>query len=192
LASTTLDWQEIKTFATNFFKHPLMLGSMFPSSRYLAEHLLEKIDFPQANVIVEYGPGTGAITYRIVERLSLNARLIAIETNPELAEHLRTSNADHRLIVVTGSAGDVQQILGEHGFTGADYIISGIPFSTIAHEQRLQVLAATRAALNPGGRLLVYQFTRTILPYLRRVFSSIECEFELRNVLPAQLFYCAA
>ena len=191
MAGTTLDWQEIKTFATTFFKHPLMLGSIFPSSRYLVEHLLEAIDFTRARVVVEYGPGTGPITCRILERLSPHAKLIAIETNPGLAEHLETSSADPRLIVVNGSAADVQTILAQHGYAGADYIISGIPFSTMPHRVRTEVLTATRAALNPGGRLLVYQFTRTILPYLRRHFSIIDCDFELRNVLPAQLFYCA-
>jgi phospholipid N-methyltransferase len=192
LASTTLDWHALKTFASNFLKHPLMIGSIFPSSRYLAEHLLEKIDFSRARVIVEYGPGTGAITNRVLERLSSQGRLIAIETNPELAEHLQANTSDPRLIVVNGSAADVKNILAQHGFRGADYIISGIPFSTMPHEVRMHVLAVTRAALNPGGRLLVYQFTRTVLPYLRTQFSTIDCEFEVRNVLPAQLFDCAA
>ena len=192
MASTTLDWNGLKTFAGNFFKHPRMLGSMFPSSRFLAEHLLENIDFSRVRVIVEYGPGTGPITNRVLEHLGPEGRLIAIEASRALTDHLRANIDDPRLIVVNGSAADVQKILMEHGYSGADCIIFGIPFSTISHRARLQLMAATRIALNPGGRLLVYQFTRTILPYLRLQFSTVDHGFEFRNVLPAQIFYCEA
>jgi phospholipid N-methyltransferase len=49
-------------FARNFFRHPRMLGSIVPSSRFLIKQLLEPIDWAQAHVIVEYGPCVGCIT----------------------------------------------------------------------------------------------------------------------------------
>src|ERR1700692_749825 len=70
-------------FARNFFRHPRMLGSIVPSSRFLIKQLLEPVDWAQARVIVEYGPGVGSITTEILRRMRPDASLIAIETNPE-------------------------------------------------------------------------------------------------------------
>ena len=46
-------------FARNFFKHPKMLGSLIPSSRFLIDHLTRQIRWDKARVIVEYGTGGG-------------------------------------------------------------------------------------------------------------------------------------
>ncbi|MDE2262321.1 MAG: methyltransferase, partial [Gammaproteobacteria bacterium] len=53
-------------FARNFFRHPRMLGSIVPSSRFLIRQLLAPIDWSAARVIVEYGPGVGCITAEIL------------------------------------------------------------------------------------------------------------------------------
>src|SRR5215831_14170032 len=87
-------------FARNFFRHPRMLGSIVPSSRFLIKQLLQPIDWPRAQVIVEYGPGVGGITAEILRRMRPDAMLIAIETNPAFVDFLRASFADERLRVV--------------------------------------------------------------------------------------------
>ena len=56
-------------FARNFFRHPRMLGSIVPSSRFLIKQLLEPINFGRARVIVEYGPGVGVITAELLRRM---------------------------------------------------------------------------------------------------------------------------
>src|SRR6266478_4991381 len=91
-------------FARNFFRHPRMLGSIIPSSRFLIKQLLEPIDWEQARVIVEYGPGDGGITAEVLRRMRPDAMLIAIETNPEFMSYLRSSIQDERLHVVEASA----------------------------------------------------------------------------------------
>src|ERR1700732_4701115 len=78
-------------FARNFFRHPRMLGSIVPSSRFLIRQLLEPVDWAQARVIVEYGPGVGVITFEVLRRMRPDAMLIAIETNPAFVSYLRES-----------------------------------------------------------------------------------------------------
>jgi phospholipid N-methyltransferase len=56
-------------FARNFFRHPRMLGSIVPSSRFLIKQLLEPINFGRARVIVEYGPGVGVITAELLRHM---------------------------------------------------------------------------------------------------------------------------
>ena len=177
-------------FARNFFRHPRMLGSIVPSSRFLIKQLLEPIDWAQARVIVEYGPGVGGITTEVLRRMRPDAILIAIETNPEFVSFLRSSTKDERLHVVEASAESVDEILRQHGHEKASYIISGIPFSTIPAPVRERILRKTCAVLEPGGSFLVYQFSTRVLQDLRRIFRYVRRKFEPLNVLPAHLFFC--
>ena len=48
---------DVLLFARNFFRHPRMLGSLVPSSRFLIRELLDPIRWERARVIVEYSPG---------------------------------------------------------------------------------------------------------------------------------------
>jgi phospholipid N-methyltransferase len=177
-------------FAKNFFRHPKMLGSLVPSSRFLVERLLRKIDWDQARVIVEYGPGVGSFTVEILRRMRPDALLIVMETNPDFVDFLRCSFSDARLRVVHGSAAEVKRLLGDNGFTRADFVISGIPLSTLPDREREEILRNTREVLRPGGALLVYQFSPKALPDLRRIYSRVTRSFEPFNLLPAQIFHC--
>jgi phospholipid N-methyltransferase len=177
-------------FARNFFRHPRMLGSIVPSSRFLIKQLLEPINFGRARVIVEYGPGSGVITAELLRRMRSDAVLIAIEMNPDFVSYLSSAFTDKRLRVIGGSAVSVDEILRRCGYMRADYIISGIPFSTITAEVRERILRKTCEALAPGGAFLVYQFSTRVLHDLKRIFGYVGRKFEPLNVLPAHLFIC--
>jgi phospholipid N-methyltransferase len=177
-------------FARNFFRHPRMLGSIVPSSRFLIKQLLEPINWGRARVIVEYGPGVGGITVEVLRRMRPDSVLIAIETNPDFVSYLRRTLSDRRLHLVQASAAEVQEILRRFGYRRADYIISGIPFSTIPAPLRERILRTTHDVLEPGGAFLVYQFSTRVLQDLRRIFGYVRRRFQPLNVLPAHLFIC--
>jgi phospholipid N-methyltransferase len=181
---------DVLLFARNFFRHPRMLGSIVPSSRFLIKQLLEPINWTRARVIVEYGPGVGGITAEVLRRMRPDAELIAIEMNPDFVSYLRGSITDSRLRVVEGSAVSVEDTLRRFGYARADYIISGIPFSTIPAPLRERILRNTRDVLAPGGAFLVYQFSTRVLQDLKRIFGYVARRFEPLNVLPAHLFIC--
>jgi len=181
---------DLLLFARNFFRHPRMLGSIIPSSRFLIRQLLQPVDWAAARVIVEYGPGVGSITAEILQKMRPDALLIAIETNSDFVKFLRSSFPDRRLCVMEGSAEPVDEILRQQGHEHADYIISGIPFSTIPAHLRERILLKTFGALAPGGSFLVYQFSTRVLPDLQRIFHYVKRRFEPLNVLPAHLFFC--
>ena len=188
--SKTLRGEETLLFAKNFLQHPKMLGSLIPSSRFLVDRLLNKVNWARARTVVEYGPGVGTITGNILSRMGAEARLVVFEMNEDFVRYLKRAYPDPRLHVVHGSAETVQRELDRLKLDGADYIISGIPFTTMPVELRDKIMHESREALNPGGAVLVYQFTRAVLPYLRTHFNQIDQDFEPRNILPARLFYC--
>lgn len=182
--------EQLSLFAKNFFRHPRMLGSLIPSSRFLVERLLRQIEWDQARVIVEYGPGVGNFTAEILRCMRPDALLIAVETNPDFVRFLQRSFSDPRLCVVQGSAADVEKLLAERGVSKADYVVSGIPLSTLQDGVREAILMSTRRVLQPQGAFLVYQFSPKALPDLRRIFTRVSRSFEPLNVLPALVFYC--
>jgi phospholipid N-methyltransferase len=179
-------------FALNFFRHPFMLGSIWPSSRYLVDEVLRPIDWQRAQVIVEYGPGVGTITAEILRRMRPDAHLIAIETNEAFVKVLKSwfSDSDPRLHVVNESAADVGSILKRLDLPLAQYVVSGIPLGSMPEALRADIVAKTRLALAPGGQFLVYQFTSRVLPVLQRTFGDVSRSIEKRNIPPAHLFVC--
>jgi len=177
-------------FASAFIRHPRMLGSVVPSSRFLIRRLLAPVDWARANVVVEYGPGIGNITQEILQRLPPEGHLVAIETNDRFVRHLRRRFPDSRLSIFHGSAADICKVLVGYGHAHADYIISGIPFSTMPADVRRSILRSTRDALAPDGSFLVYQFSSRVLDDLERTFGPVTRRFEPLNVLPAHLFFC--
>jgi phospholipid N-methyltransferase len=181
---------ELLLFAANFLRHPYMLGSIVPSSRFLVNQVLRPIDWQRARVIVEYGPGVGTFTAEILRRMHPDAHLIAIEMNGNFVRFLRSSLADPRLHIEHASAADVRLVLQRLGFEGASYIISGIPLGSMPDAVRADIAAKSRDTLEPGGEFLVYQFTSRVLPVLQRTFRSVRRSFERRNLPPAQLFVC--
>jgi phospholipid N-methyltransferase len=182
--------EEIVLFAKNFVRHPKMLGSVIPSSRFLVQRLLGEINLARARVLVEYGPGIGNITGEILKRMGPDATLLVVEMNASFVDYLRRRYTDPRLHVVHGSAADIQQMLQDHGLSAADYVISGIPLSTISSELRQSIIRSTHGSLSADGRFLVYQFSPKVLHDLRNTFSQVKRSFEPLNVLPAHIFNC--
>jgi phospholipid N-methyltransferase len=176
-------------FLKGFVKHPVMVGSIIPSSPTLIDHMLSRVDWSKVTLFVEYGPGVGTFCRPVLERMRGDATLIAIDTNPDFIDYLRRDIADSRFKPVLGSAADVESIIAAHGFEGADYILSGLPFSTLPEGAGPAIASATHRALNPGGQFLVYQFRKRARDFLAPHFSQIEDGFEWVNVPPCYLFW---
>jgi phospholipid N-methyltransferase len=189
-ADRELGQSGLHLFARSFLKKPAMLGWFLPSSRFLTESVVRRVDWSKAKVIVEYGPGVGTITREILRRMGPQARLLVLETNGDFIQYLRDALSDPRLDVVHASAELVDEVLAQLKLPLADYVISGVPFSLLREGVRQAIIGKTRAVLRPEGAFLVYQFSGVVLPCLKRTFRSVHQHFELRNVLPARLFYC--
>ena len=178
-------WQ----FLRGFLKHPVMVGSIIPSSATLIEAMLAPVDWANTRLFVEYGPGVGTFCRPILDRLPADAMLLTIDTNPDFTDYLRDTIRDPRFIAVTGSAADVGKIIAGHGFAHADFILSGLPFSTLPAGVGPAIAAETAKALRPGGAFLVYQFSPKVRAFMAPHFGRIDQGFTWRNVPPATLFW---
>jgi phospholipid N-methyltransferase len=178
-------------FGRTFFRHPRMLGSVVPSSRFLISRILRQVDWSRTRVVVEAGPGVGTVTTAMLERVGDQGSVVAFEMNRTFVTHLRHAIPDPRLKVLHRSAAEAEAALADLEIGDADLLVSGIPLSGLTREARLDLLAGWRRILRPGGVLVVYQFTKSALPELKHVFGQVRQEFEPLNVLPARVFRCA-
>ena len=176
-------------FVKGFIKHPVMVGSIVPSSPTLIRHMLRPVDWKNTKLFVEYGPGVGTFCRPVLERMAGDATLIAIDTNPDFIRYLEGKFTDSRLFAINGSAADVNQIIADCGFDHADYVLSGLPFSTLPAGVGPAIAAATHRVLRPGGAFLVYQFRARARDFLATHFRRIDNAFEWVNVPPCFLFW---
>jgi phospholipid N-methyltransferase len=183
--SPSQHWQ----FLRGFFKNPVMVGSVIPSSRVLIDKMLRPVDWANTRLFVEYGPGVGTFTRPILDRLAPDATLVTVDTNPDFTRYLKESIDDPRLVTVNGSAADVENILADRGLGQADYVLSGLPFSTLPPGVGDEIAEATASVIRPGGAFLVYQFSPKVRDFIKPHFDRIERGFEWVNVPPATLFW---
>ena len=138
-------------FVEGFLRHPVMVGAIIPSSRYTIKRVLGPVDWDNCKLFVEYGPGVGTFCQPILDRLPRDGTLIVIDTNPLFIEYLRKTITDSRFKAVHGSAADVQDIIHAHGHEKADYVLSGLPFSTLPDGVGPAIAQATHEAIRPAG-----------------------------------------
>ena len=183
--SPSTHWQ----FLRGFIKNPVMVGSIIPSSRVLIDRMLEPVDWANTKLFVEYGPGVGTFTRPVLEKLGPDATLLTIDTNADFTHYLKELIDDQRLVAVTGSAAEVEKILADRNLGQADYVLSGLPFSTLPPGVGEDIAEATSNVIRPGGAFLVYQFSPKVLDFIKPHFKPVKRGFEWVNVPPATLFW---
>ena len=177
-------------FFRGFVKNPVMVGAVTMSSRAVINTMLGPVDWANCKLFVEYGPGVGTFCQHVLDRMAPDAQYIAIDTNEDFVAYLREDIRDPRFSAVHGSAADVAAIVADHGFESADYILSGLPFSTLPPGVGDQIAAATHAVIRTGGAFLVYQYHPRVRAFFAPYFEKIDHKMEWWNIPPAQLFWC--
>lgn len=176
-------------FLKGFLKHPVMVGSVIPSTDTLVAHMLKHVDWANTRVFVEYGPGVGTFCPHVLKRLAPDAVYIAIDTNPDFIDYLSETILDARFRPVLGSAADVEQIVRDSGFDHADYVLSGLPFSTLPAGVGPAIAQATAKIIRPGGAFLIYQYRAKAREFIAPYFGRIDGAIEFWNIPPCFLFW---
>lgn len=185
------------TFVREYLRAPKTIGAVAPSSRGLSELIVDLAGVSQADVIVEFGPGTGSFTRRILEVKRPNAALVAVEFHPTMAAKLR-----HRfpqVDVAEDSVANLGQILAERGLSKVDSIVSGLPWAAFDEDLRDQLLDATLSVLKPGGRFATFAYLegsvlaggRRFRRKIRRLFTEVHrSPVVWGNLPPAFVYQC--
>lgn len=178
-------------FFSAFLKYPKEIGSLVPSSRFLRDEVLKNIDFKNARYIVEYGPGTGCITAEILKRARKDVRILCFEVNKKFCSYLRKNIKDERVAIINDSAENVKMHLKGGGIPKIDYVISGLPFTSLSQDKKYSIIEKTRSILKTNGKFVVFQFfLNDFKRYLNSYFSRISTKFVPLNMPPCLVYVC--
>ncbi len=183
-------------FFKGFIGAPNRVGSIVPSSRELATVVVQAAKVPEAKVVVEFGPGTGAITEQILPFLQPGATFFGMEINPDFVKVLKKRFP--AVQVFEDSAANTPGYLAQLGETHCDSIVSGLPWTVFNDRLQDELLDAIVASLRPGGTFATYTYIHsTAVPSgkkfrkkLKRRFSQVgETGIVWKNVPPAMVLW---
>ncbi|MDB5235622.1 MAG: hypothetical protein JWR44_2615 [Hymenobacter sp.] len=180
----------LSPFVEEFFRNPATVGSLVPSSQELTDTVMAPIDFATARCIVEYGPGTGVFTDLIIRRRRAETVVVLVEVNESFCELLkeRYSGQPH-VHVVLGSADKTGEYLAEIGAPPPDYVVCGLPFTSLPLRLGWRILEHTGQLLQPSkGKLILFQYSRKNTKLFERFFAPLDQEHVLLNLPPAYVF----
>jgi phospholipid N-methyltransferase len=174
-------------FIKECMKHPLQIGSVIPSSRFLERRTVVAAGVSSSNIIVELGPGTGGTTRAILRAMPHHARLLCIEINTHF-HALVSSIEDGRFITHMGNACELRKIISMYDLGAPKVVVSGIPFSTMSHDTGSQIIEAISSSLAPNGRFVAYQLSNRVATLCRPFLGSGQTSMELLNIPPMRIF----
>ena len=144
-------------FLLEYIKNPRRVGAVASSSKYIAYEMINSIDFKRAECIVEYGPGTGAFTEKVLSRAKDTTTIILIEINNEFYNTLKKLYGHKRnVIILNDSAENIKEILKMYSTKKVDYIISGLPFASIPETISNTILKRTREIIGEHGQFITF------------------------------------
>jgi phospholipid N-methyltransferase len=166
------------------------VGAIAPSSHWLVNAVLEPARISQAKTLVEFGPGTGALTGEIIRRLRADARLFAFEVDMEFVADLRARYRDRRVTFIAACAAESPRYLAQFGTPTVDCVVSSLPLTVLPGPLAHRIMEAATQCLRPGGIFVTYQFTTAAArPVLQNYFPQIRrTGLVLRNLPPAIVF----
>jgi phosphatidylethanolamine/phosphatidyl-N-methylethanolamine N-methyltransferase len=177
-------------------------ASISPSSPQLVSAMIKPLPMAAAQVAVELGPGTGAMTEVLLRELPPEAKLIAFETNSRFIEYLRQKFPDPRLMLINAPAENLGPEIRKRGITRVDAVVSSLGLGFMSEEQHHQLFSELVPFLHEKSVVTQYQYvmglhfsegrlTRLDLPaLLRRYFRSVKSSVVWWNLPPAFVFSC--
>lgn len=141
---------------SRFLRSPRTVGALTASSRALAEAMVHGLDLARPGHIIELGPGTGAFTGAIVERLGPETRFLAIDIDPAFVKQI--SKRWPAVRCVCASAERLESLADEHSVTPVDHIVSGLPFVSLPPQMTRHITDGVVSVLRPGGTFTTFQY----------------------------------
>lgn len=179
-------------FIKQYIKNPGFVGAILPSSKYLADKMVETINFKSASCIMEYGPGTGVFTDKILKARKSDTILLIFETNEVFYNLLQEKYKNEpNLHIINDSAEHIEKYMAKYHIPWADYIVSGLPFTSLPQIASANILKQTQSHLRQDGRFVLFQYTLFKKKLIEQYFNTIKITRELRNMPPAYVFSCS-
>ncbi|MGE5343668.1 MAG: class I SAM-dependent methyltransferase [Candidatus Omnitrophota bacterium] len=175
-------------------------AAIVPSSRYLTRAMVKPLGLNRADVVVELGVGTGAMTKEILRSLTPDSTLIGFEDNPVFFDYVAGHFSDPRMIIVNASAEKAPMILEQLGCSRVDAVISSLGLGYMTEKERHCILEGIAGCLKEEGIFTHFQYFHglqlkegrlsrfRIGELFQRYFGSVHRNLVWRNIPPAYVY----
>jgi phosphatidylethanolamine/phosphatidyl-N-methylethanolamine N-methyltransferase len=146
-------------FFRRFLRNPREVRALLPSTRHLGEAMVRGLMLQPGDVVVEYGPGTGALTQAIAAWASRvpKVRYLGIERERGFCEILRQRFPQFEF--ANAQVEDVQQLLAERGMQAPRAILSGLPLILLPTMR--EIVRTAEAVLQPGCEFRTFSYLQS-------------------------------
>lgn len=150
-------------FLGRYLADPIAVGSVTPSSQFLAEALTTPLIGRRKPVrILEIGAGTGAVTRHLASLLGPEDRFDICEIDPAFVRILERTLLASGPLAAARQQGrvrllhcPVQELDAPQRY---DYIISGLPLTSFESQEVRAILGAIQRSLRPGGVFSYFEY----------------------------------
>ncbi|RLQ93605.1 class I SAM-dependent methyltransferase [Falsibacillus albus] len=178
-------------FFLQYLISPRKIGAVLPSSDFLADRMIEAVEFQSAQYIVEYGVGTGVFTDKILKYRNPHTVVMLFENNKVFYQTLKEKyKSENNLIMINDSAENIDKYVKKYGIPYIDYVISGLPFASLPQNVSNDILNKTIKLLTNGGKFITFQYTLLKKSLFDQYFEQIDIKREYRNFPPAIVLSC--
>jgi phospholipid N-methyltransferase len=180
-------WQDVRIFFGEFCRRHYTTGAIVPSGRFLAAALARYVAEPGCGGrrILEVGPGTGAVTRRIIAVMRPEDHLDLVEVNERFVARLQVLFQTDPLFRRVAARSRVLHCPVEtlDGQGQYDLIVSGLPLNNFPPETVENILGVMSRLLKPGGTISFFQYIA--LRAMRMAVSGRSQRRRLRGVRDA-------
>ncbi|WP_238918648.1 rRNA adenine N-6-methyltransferase family protein [Clostridium sp. YIM B02555] len=180
-------------FLIEYIKSPRSIGAVAPSSQKLAEKMVNSVNFENSECIVEYGAGTGVFTEKLIARKKEDTLLIVFENNREFYNILLNKYKNKKKVwIINDGAENINKYINKLGIEQVDYIVSGLPFTSLHKNISDIILNNTRDILKSDGEFITFQYSLVKNRLFKSYFKSIKITKIRLNLPPAYVLSCRA
>jgi phospholipid N-methyltransferase len=174
-------------FLHKFIQNPKRIGSVLPSSRFLANKMVQSVPWNKVKSIAELGSGTGAVTRFIKSSVFESTKVFLFEMDENMKANLQKQ---YPKFVCHTNACHITNVIKQHDVEQLDCIISGLPFFNFPWELRENVTDQIIKALKPGGYFIAFQYSLQMKKHLVNLFDIERINFVPLNFPPAFVYIC--
>ncbi|MEC8474919.1 MAG: methyltransferase domain-containing protein [Planctomycetota bacterium] len=185
------------TFLKTFLQQPSNIGAIAPSSVGLVSTMIESFDWENVQSAIEYGPGTGVFTERILKTMQEGTHFFAIEQSATMVE--ATLQRCPEVKIYQESVTNVQELCLKESIQNVDAIISGLPWASFPDDVQNEIMQTMTRVLRPGGTFATFAYWQGLaLPAGQRFASRLRSTFSRvqrsptvwKNLPPAFVYRC--
>ena len=185
------------TFMKEYCRNLKTVGSIVPDSNVCYNSMLKHVPFDSADLILEFGAGSGTVTKEIIRRKRPETVFMSFEKNKTFFNRLSSNvSGDNVHFTRDDVFNSVSTLAAEVGMkhNGVDCIVSTLPCSSIKFDTLVQ--DAVIPLLKDGGFFIQYMHSLSLLkgfrakPILKKHFNQVRSGFVFLNVPPVFIYTC--